>query len=220
MGGLARVSRRPPPARRPPPTALAPPPLPSFDPANLGADPKALRWYAHAEVIHGRWAMLGAAGVVGTSALHAAGTGVPEWYDAGKVSAENTGIPLSSLLVVQMILMHFVEIKRLEDFKKPGSQSESGSFFGFESSFKGTGDPSYPGGAFDPLGLASGPPAVVDAMKTREIKNGRLAMVACLGFAGQHGAQPDGPIANLARHLANPPQNCFATNGVSLPALF
>jgi light-harvesting complex I chlorophyll a/b binding protein 5 len=164
--------------------------------------------------------MLGAAGVVGTSALHAAGTGVPEWYDAGKVSAENTGIPLSSLLVVQMILMHFVEIKRLEDFKKPGSQSESGSFFGFESSFKGTGDPSYPGGAFDPLGLASGPPAVVDAMKTREIKNGRLAMVACLGFAGQHGAQPDGPIANLARHLANPPQNCFATNGVSLPALF
>lgn len=152
---------------------------------------------------------------------HSPPSQVPEWYDAGKVSTANTGIPLSSLLVVQMILMHFVEIKRLEDFKKPGSQAEPGSFFGFEGAFKGTGDPSYPGGAFDPLGLA-GPdaaPAVVAAMKEREIKNGRLAMLACLGFAAQHGAQPDGPIANLAAHLANPPANCFATNGVSIPSL-
>lgn len=120
-----------------------------------------------------------------------------------------------------MILMHFVEIKRLEDFKKPGSQAEPGSFWGFENAFKGTGDPSYPGGAFDPLGLA-GPdaaPAVVKAMKEREIKNGRLAMLACLGFAAQHGAQPDGPIANLIAHLSNPPANCFATNGVSIPSL-
>ena len=38
-------------------------------------------------------------------------------------------------------------------------------------------------------------------------------------FAAQHGAQPDGPIANLAAHLANPPANCFTTNGVSIPSL-
>ena len=57
----------------------------------------------------------------------------------------------------QVLLYHFVEIKRLEDFKKPGSQAEAGTFFGFESAFKGTGENGYPGGLFDPLGLANGP---------------------------------------------------------------
>ena len=42
-------------------------------------------------------------------------------------------------------------------------------------------------------------------------------MLACLGFAAQHGAQPGGPIDNLVAHLANPALNNFATNGVSLP---
>jgi len=48
-----------------------------------------------------------------------------------------------------------VELKRLQDFNKPGSQAEPGSFFGLESAFKGTGgENGYPGGVFDPLGFS------------------------------------------------------------------
>lgn len=40
----------------------------------------------------------------------------------------------------------------------------------------------YPGGAFDPLNFAKGD---INTLKLKEIKNGRLAMMACLGFVAQ-----------------------------------
>ena len=38
----------------------------------------------------------------------------------------------------------------------------------------------------------------MDDFKWKEIRNGRLAMVAFLGFAAQHAATGKGPIDNLA----------------------
>ena len=42
----------------------------------------------------------------------------------------------------------------------------------------------------------------MDDLKWREIRNGRLAMVAFLGFVSQHAATGKGPIDNLVEHVA------------------
>lgn len=67
-----------------------------------------------------------------------------------------SSVPASAdaLLFVQFALCGFVEVKRLQDIKKAGSQAESGSFLGLESSLAGK-EVGYPGGPFDPLNLAS-----------------------------------------------------------------
>ncbi len=57
-----------------------------------------------------------------------------------------------TLVVAQHLLCGFVEVKRWQDFRKPGSQAEKGSFLGFESSLGFSGDNGYPGGIFDPMG--------------------------------------------------------------------
>ena len=51
---------------------------------------------------------------------------------------------------------------------------------------------------FDPLGLRN------EDTQEKEIKNGRLAMVAFVGFASQAAVQGKGPIESLKYHLADP----------------
>lgn len=191
-----------------------------FDPLSLGSDADTLKWFQQAELVHCRWAMLGVAGILFPEIATMTGTlNAPNWVDAGKVWAnQHPEVPQPALLFTELLLMGWVETKRWQDFRNPGSQGD-GSFLGITDGFKGKGN-GYPGGLFDPLGLSKGTDEQLRKYQENEVKNGRLAMVALVGFVAQHAAYPGtGPVQNLVDHIADPYKVTFATNGVSLPFL-
>ncbi|GMH32667.1 hypothetical protein BSKO_00501 [Bryopsis sp. KO-2023] len=190
-----------------------------YDPLGLASDPEMLKWWVQAELVHGRWAMLGTVGMLVPGIAARAGGDFPQWYDAGQVYIENSTIPFGALLMTQVLMMGWSEMMRYYEFVSPGSQG-TGSFMGFTDAFAGTGENGYPGGRFfDPFGLAKGDPAKLQEYKVKEIKNGRLAMFSCLGYYAQYAATGKGPVDNWFDHIADPFHNTCATNGVSVPFL-
>lgn len=101
----------------------------------------------------------------------------PKWYEAG---AKEYDIPNTPLVAIEATVMGFLETKRYIGFKQTGTS-------GFINSFP-----------FDPAGLNS------PSNATKEVKNGRLAMVAFIGFCVQALATRTTPIEGLTKHLADP----------------
>jgi light-harvesting complex I chlorophyll a/b binding protein 4 len=174
-----------------------------FDPMGLGANPTALKWYQQSELVHARWAMLGVAGILVQEIAQ------PNvfWYDAAlpqNLPGPFKNINMGGLLAIEFLLMHWVEVRRWQDYKNFGSVNDDPIFTGNKVSNPEMG---YPG--FDPLGLSKGN---FEELKVKEIKNGRLAMIAFAGFTLQAQTTGKGPLGSLADHLGNPFGNNWSTN--------
>ena len=198
-----------------------------FDPLGL-SDPEGAggvvspEWLAYAEVIHARFAMLGAAGCIAPEIMAAKGW-IPEstgilWWQSGVIGPAYNGFPywtdVFSLFFLQVIFMQFAELRRLQDYRKPGSMGEQ-YFIGLEYIFKGSGDPAYPGGPFFNLFNLGKDEAALADLKLKEIKNGRLAMVAMFGYGAQAVLTGVGPYQNLADHVTSAGSANILSNLVS-----
>merc|ERR1711977_196744 len=170
-----------------------------FDPLGLGKDPAALKWYQQAELQHARWAMLGVTGIL------IQGIVKPEisFMDAGKKVAESSYASFGTLLVIQIILMGFAEGRRWQDIRKPG----------------GTTDVGYPGGIFDPAGFSKVSASRIEELKLKEIKNGRLAMLAYVGFSCAYVCTGKGPLEALSYHLSDPWSHSVVNSTYAIPFL-
>ena len=159
-----------------------------YDPLGLGKNGEGVEKYRANELIHARWAMLGAAGTIIPEGLQANGAELrgATWFDA-PFELANSGsltyfavpwgiitnpLPLVAVGAINVALIAAVERYRASGEGPAGYSPGVGKFD--SSVFDGL-DPLYPGGPFDPLGLADDP-ETFEELKVKEIKNGRLAM--------------------------------------------
>jgi len=143
-----------------------------------------LQRFRECELIHGRWAMLATVGVVIAESL----TGV-SWVDAGAIELDGArylefDLPftISQLCWFEAIAVGTAEIYRSKELD-------------LEKRL-------YPGGAFDPFGLATPEKSEdkqISRLREAEIKHGRLAMVAFFGFGVQALVVGQGAMGSLSK---------------------
>merc|ERR1711977_14389 len=142
-----------------------------------------LERFRECELIHGRWAMLATLGVIVAEST----TGV-SWTDAGKVELDgarylNFDLPFS---ISQVCWFEALAVGGAELYRNGELNPEKRI---------------YPGGAFDPLCLATVGKAdenQISRLREAEIKHGRLAMVAFFGFGVQALTVSEGAMGSLA----------------------
>ncbi|KAB5557824.1 hypothetical protein DKX38_008733 [Salix brachista] len=179
--------------------------------------------FAVFEILHARWAMLAALGALVPEVLDLSGAFhfiEPVWWRVGysKLKASIfTGDTLEYLGITGLHLagsQGVLVIAFCQAMLMVGP--EYARYCGVEAleplGIYLPGDINYPGGIlFDPLKLSEDPVSF-EELKVKEIKNGRLAMIAWLGFSIQAALTGKGPVQNLVEHISDPlHNNLFST---------
>jgi Chlorophyll A-B binding protein len=161
------------------PGAVAP--LGFWDPLafSTNADANTLKRYREAELVHGRVAMLMVVGTFGGESLH-------EGPVISHLSQAPQPIWVALVFFVAWIELLRAQIGWVEPENVPADQP-------------GLLRANYvPGNlGFDPLGLAPRDPLEFKVMQTKELQNGRLAMIAAIGFMAQEAVTQKGILENL-----------------------
>ncbi|KAK9818914.1 hypothetical protein WJX81_000231 [Elliptochloris bilobata] len=186
-----------------------------FDPLALSREPAAFERNFELEILHARWAMLGALGALVPEALQYTGVtsfAEPRWWAVGaaKLNGEDlnylgvSGLRIAGgqgILIIafcQVLLMFGPEYARA---------CGSGAL---EPLGIALPDKNYPGTVwFDPLNLA-GEARAFERLRVQELKHGRLAMVAWLGFTAQALVTCKGPLQNAIDFVQDPAHNNVA----------
>ena len=154
-----------------------------FDPWGLTPETNEdLQLYREAELAHGRVAMVAALGFLVQESFHPifADVGGPAIRQLDAILQTDSGLQAGALMLSAIFTSEIGRAKKgwMEpDYSSPTSSAPTIR----------TLRPDYSPGdlGFDPLGLKPKDAAGLKTMQTKEINNGRLAMIACAGIVGQ-----------------------------------
>jgi len=163
------------------PGSLAP--VPAFDPLGFAADAdlEKMKNYREAETQHGRVAMLGALGMLVTEEPI-------ELHPLFQADNKDIGPAIRHLDEVRAVSPFFFEVLALiigvlELNRAVQGWTAPGDVLGTGRTLK---EDYYPGDVgFDPLGLKPDDPAEFAEIQTKELQNGRLAMLGWAGMVAQ-----------------------------------